>query len=211
MLATTRRVLNPRYPTWPEVPQDVVTVVCEGPSAHWSQAKLRAYCKGPVVAVNRAIAYPVPVDFWATADDPTKLWEWGQAFLHRRTRLFSTHTSLMIWSELLPDIRRVYHWPATEMRHPDLEDENGQFPLVPTLFHVLAWLLHLGTKEVRLLGADFMGSGTPFIEWSWKPMTDADYENRWAVERLYLARSMDHYRAKGARIVRWKKSKPVSL
>ena len=211
MLATAQKVLNPRYPSWPKVPEEVVTVVCEGPSAHWNQKKLKAYAKGPIVAVNRAIAYPLPFDFWAQADEPTKLWDWGQDYLHERTRFFTTHVSLLSWSKLIPDIKRVYHWEASEMKEDYLEDENGHFPLVPTLFHVLAWLLFLKVKEVRLIGADFMGSGTPFIPESWAPMANPDYENRWAIERLYLARSIDHYRAKGARIKRWQKSKPVRL
>lgn len=210
MLAAPQKLLNPRYPSWPERPEEVVTVVCEGPSAHWNQKKLRRHAKGPVVAVNRAIAYPLPVDFWATADDPNKLWEWSQDYLHERTRFFTTHTSLLAWKGLLPDIQRVYHWHSSEMREDYLEDENGQYPLIPTLFSVLAWLLHLGVKEVRLIGSDFMGSGTPFLD-SWKPLADEDYQARWRVERLYLAHSMKHYRAKGARITRWKTSKPVPL
>lgn len=211
VLAAPSKPKNPRYPSWPEQREEVATVICEGPSAHWNQKKLRAHAKGPIVAINRAIAYPIPVDFWATSDDPSRLWEWAQDYLNPKTKLFTTHVSLMSWKGLVPDIRRVYHWHASEMREDFLKDENGQYPLIPTLFPVLAWLLHVGVKEVRLLGSDFMGSGTPFIEESWNPMADDDYQARWNVERLYLARSIDHYRAKGARIKRWQKSKPVEL
>jgi len=206
MLAAETLVSRPPdYPSWPERPEPVATVICEGPSAHGGRQHLLAHLAGPVVAVNRAIAYSTttPIDFWATTDDPRMLWDDYSPLLHEGTRIFSTVNNLLIWKDLGVDIGRVYHWPATYMTEFATEEESG--PLIPTLFPVLAWLLRQGTKEVRLLGADMIGSGTPGIDY--EPVADEGHEMRWAVERAMLAACMRKYRLTGARIRRWNRSK----
>lgn len=158
------------------------------------------------MAINRAIQFSdtVPIDFWATTDDPRNLWTDYQECLHPTTRLFSTRNNLMVWNSLLPDIQRLYHWEPTFMEDLVVGDELA--PLIPTLFPVLAWILRQGTKEVVLLGADMIGSGTPGIDF--RPVADDGHEYRWLVERRMLALSMRRYKAQGSRIVRWSKSKP---
>lgn len=158
------------------------------------------------MAINRAIQFSdtVPIDFWATTDDPRNLWVDYQECLHPTTRLFSTRNNLLAWSSLLPDIQRLYHWEPTPMDAFALGDEDA--PLIPTLFPVLAWILRQGTKEVVLIGADMIGSGTPGIDF--RPVAEDGYDVRWLVERRMLALSILQYRNKGSRIVRWSKSKP---
>jgi len=206
MLATEERPLTPLHPTWPERPQETVTVLCEGPSVFLGRYELLAHSRGPVVAVNRAIAFSheIPIDFWATTDDPLNLWEWAQPSLHEGTRLFSTRNNLMAWEAILPDIQRLYHWTSTYMDELAVGDELA--PLIPTLFPVLAWCLRQGAKEVRLLGCDMIGSGTPGIDF--RPVADEGHVLRWEVERRLLALSHKQYRTQGSRIVRWPMSKP---
>jgi hypothetical protein len=50
------------------------------------------------------------------------------------------------------------------------------------------------------------GSGTHFLA-DWSDDADEGYQLRWAVEREMLAHSVRFYRAKGARISRWDRSK----
>lgn len=197
--------LLPRYHRWPERPQAVATVICEGPSAAARPEALARAAKGPVVAVNHAIGFSdrVPIDFWATTDDPRNLWGDYQEALHEETRLFSTENQLLVWRDLLPSIGRVYHWHGTAMKEYAVGSEPA--PAIPTVFPVLAWLLSVGVREVRLLGCDMRGSGTPGINFTEEE--DEGHGLRWAVERTLLALSMKQYRAKGARIIRWKHSK----
>lgn len=207
MIATEVAPLIPRAQEWPEKPQERVTLLCEGPSAFVGAHELLAHSRGPVVAINRAIAFSpdIPIDFWATTDDPRNLWEWGQPYLHEKTRLFTTLNNLMCWDEMGVEATRIYHWRSTYM--DNLVGADGLAPLIPTLFPVLAWILQQGTKEVLLLGADMIGSGTPGIDFS--PLADEGHALRWSVERRMLALSMRQYRTKGSRIRRWNRSRPL--
>ena len=159
------------------------------------------------MAVNRAIAYgaEIPIDIWATTDDPRVLWEAAQPHLRPDVGFFTTVNNLLVWRDLGVDVGRLYHWRSTYMDDLRLEGEDTG-PLIPTIFPVLAWLLHMGTKEVRLLGADMLGSGTPGIDY--EPVADEGHQMRWEVERTMLAASMRQYRLRGARIRRWQQSKP---
>lgn len=210
MLQATE-VLSPVYSSvWPERRLERVTVVCEGPSAlRASPADLHAAAlDGPIVAVNRAIAFSdvLPIDVWATTDDPRNLWEWAQPHLHDETKLLSVEDKVIVWQKLLPDFSRLYAWHPSSMDAEGLQDEHGLHPLVPSLFPVLAWLLHVGARDVRLLGVDMVGSGTPFLD-DYSDDADEGYQIRWAVEREMLAHTARHYRARGARITRWDRSK----
>lgn len=211
MLATaTAAPLAPAYPLFPETRYRQATVVCEGPSACLaSQEALRAaLLPGPVIAVNRALAFSqtIPVDVWATMDDPRFLWEWGQEHLHPTTKLFSGSDApnIWIWRELLGDDAggRLYARKATYMDELAEYSSDGLAPMLPTIFHVLAWLLQVGAKHVRLVGCDMAGKGSP-IGPEWDPFPDQGHALRWSVERELLALSMKHYRARGARIERW--------
>ena len=211
MIQATHAPLLPAYPGFPEVRAERVTVLCEGPSAfHASQDELQAACAGgPVIAINRAIAFSdrVPIDFWATYDDPRNLWEWAQPHLHSKTKLFTSEDKVIVWDTLLPDFERLYAWHPTSMDGGDVEpDANGLYPLMPTIFSTLAWLLKLQVQEVVLVGVDMAGKGTPFLG-DWDEDSDEMHECRWAVERVFLAHSSRFYRAKGARIKRWDKSR----
>jgi hypothetical protein len=201
-MQTQTAPLAPRYASWPAREEEIVTVLADGPSLHESPHRAAESVCGPVVAVNRALRYSdaIPIDVWAMADDPTNLWDWSDPHRPDGLRYFTVHQNLLVWSELVQDISRLYCWPKTEMNeHP--KTSNGQYALVPTIFHVLAWLLKLGTKRVRLLGCDMAGSGNPGVDW--KLDEELGWRFRWGAERFFLARSMKHYRARGARIDRW--------
>lgn len=191
--------------SWPEKRHEQAVVLCEGPSL-W-KGRLSRYGGVPVVAVNRAIAVArdFPVDVWATLDQPSNLWGWGQEFLHPATKLFTGDDKVIIWQRTLPEVMdRLYSWPVTGM--DGLEDSDGLAPLVPTLFHVLPWLCSLGVKHVDLLGADFSGTSSPLLP-DYSVHSDEGYILRWRVERDMLSLTMKQYRARGARITRWKDSK----
>jgi hypothetical protein len=214
-------LLSPRRPACPDFPERKyleATVVCEGPSAcRASPTRLReALLPGPVIAVNRALAFSqaLPIDVWATMDDPRFLWGWGQEHLHGETKLFSGNDvpNIWLWRELLGETGgdRLYARPPTYMGEDQDPGEtppeallwsDGKAPMVPTIFHALAWLLQVGVKRVRLIGCDMQGSGSP-IGPDWNPEDDEGHALRWAVERYFMAHSFRHYRAKGARIER---------
>jgi hypothetical protein len=208
LLATAVR--PPRFPAWPETRHPRATVVCEGPSACLASSEaLRASpLDGPVVAVNRAIAFSdrIPFDAWATLDDPRHLWGWAQPHLHQRTKLFSSDgaPNILFWRDILGDanIGRLYTRQPTYMDELADYTEGGQAPMVPTLFHVLAWLLQVGVRHVRLVGCDMDGSGSPLAP-TWDRKNDEGHVYRWQVEREFLRLSEKHYRARGARIERW--------
>jgi hypothetical protein len=191
---------------WPETRDRRAVVLCEGASL-WD-GWMHPYRGCPVVAVNRAIAIArdFPVDVWATLDHPANLWEWAQEYLHPATKLFTGDDKAIVWQRMLgPEIlQRLYAWPCTAME--ELEDEDGLAPLIPTLFHVLPWLLSVGVREVDLLGADFSGTSSPLLE-DFSITSDEGHALRWNVERAMLSLTMKQYRARGARIKRWTLSK----
>jgi len=185
-------------------------VVCEGPSACYasSEALLGALLPGPCVAVNRAIMFSdvIPFDAWATMDDPRNLWGMAKKHLHERTKLFSGDEApnILIWRDILgDDVGKLYTRSPTYM--DELTGSDGLAPMMPTLFHTLAWLLQVGAKRVRLIGCDMEGSGSP-IGPEWSPENDRGFHLRWQVEREMLRLSQEHYRARGARIERWQRS-----
>jgi hypothetical protein len=162
-----------------------------------------------VVAVNRAIQFAdvIPFDCWATLDDPRHLWSWAQPHLHPRAKLFSSDgaPNILFWRDLLGDeqIQRLY--TATPTYMDELKDSEGYPPMLPTLFHVLAWLLRLGVKRVRLVGCDMRGTGSP-IAAEWREAEVDGWDYRWEIERELLRLSERKYRAAGARIERWNPS-----
>lgn len=210
MIQVVHSPLAPDYPEWPEMPFSCATVVCEGPSAFNARPEdILAEClPGPILAVNRAIAFSddIPFDFWATFDDPQNLWGWAQPHLHPEAKLFTADGKVVLWGHLPVDLTRLYAWHQTIMEAKGMEDQNGLCPLVPTLFPLLAWILSLGVQEVKLIGVDMSGSGTPFLD-DWQDVADEGYQLRWEVERQFLAHSARFYRAKGARLTRWDPSK----
>lgn len=158
--------------------------------------------------MNRAIAFSaiVPFDAWATLDDPNHLWEWAKPSLHPRTKLFSSDgaPNILFWRDILGDagLGRLYTRQPTYMDELADYTDSGEPPMVPTLFHVLAWLLQVGVKRVRLVGCDMDGSGSP-IGPTWSSTTDEGHKYRWQVEREFLKFSEKHYRSRQARIERW--------
>lgn len=185
---------------WPETPWDAANVLCEGPSI--LDLDPTELLLGPIIAVNHALAVEAPVDFWATSDSPRTLWAWSER--HRRSglRYFTTDQNVGAWQELLGDeVTSVYSGDPTQMGL----DEKTQAPVIlPTLFPVLAWLLRLGVKDVRLFGVDMSGTASPIhSSEAWSPVSDEGHRWRWRVERVLLAHFTRLYRAKGARIERW--------
>lgn len=222
MLVARSAPKAPRCPSWPEVRFQEATVICEGPSACLAshEALRAAILDGPVVAVNRAIAFSaiVPVDAWATLDDPNHLWRWAQPHLHHRTKLFSSDgaPNILWWRDILGDanLGRLYTRQPTYMDELAEFTESGQAPMVPTLFHVLAWLLQVGVKRVRLIGCDMDGTGSPLQlsafassspegRMGWSPTNDEGHHYRWQIEREFLRLSEKHYQKRQARIERW--------
>lgn len=204
------KALTPRFArTWPEKPQETVTVICEGPSAYFEREALRRAVRasaGPVVAVNRAIALScdVPIDMWATTDDPEKgNWDTHSNYMPDGCKLFSVECNLLQWERVLGgEWGKLYLWHNSYM--DELADaEEPCPPLVPTLFPLLAWLLSQGVKDLRLIGCDMKGTHSPFIMEHYDHRADRGHELRWIIEREMLAHSIRHYRAKGARITRW--------
>lgn len=188
---------------WPEVSWPFANVLCEGPSIlAFDPADL---LKGPIIAVNRAIALrTAQAHFWATTDDPRHLWAWSEPYRPRGLRYFTTDQNLGVWQELLQeDITRVY---STEMTEMGLDDDIGRPMTLPTLMPLLAWLLRLGIKRVRLFGVDMLGVGAsidgPGYE-PWEEKPDRKWDSRWLVERVLLSHVIRAYRAKGARCERW--------
>lgn len=206
-------ILEPQAPafaaSWPETPCEAVNVICEGPSSWRNPERLEeSLLEGPVVAINRALAFSgyVPVDLWAAIDDPRNLWEWSTPYLAPETKLFTTDSKVILWQKYIEPgaMEKLYAWHETPM--DEMKDENGLAPVVPTLFSLLGWLLSTGAKKINLLGADFAGNSSPMLE-DWQETPDEGFQLRWGVERKMLALSMRHYRAKGARIERWMLSK----
>lgn len=183
---------------WPEVRWPVANVICEGPSIEDFDPS--ALLLGPTVAVNRAIAIEAArPDFWATSDDPRALWGWSEPYRKPGLRYFSTDQNAHIWVEMLPDFNLFYSVHMTPMGR----DDNGMLVILPTILPVLAWLMRLGVKRVRVFGADMRGMGTPLIG-DWKHDPDRDWKSRWAVERVLFAHMARTARERGARIERWR-------
>jgi hypothetical protein len=74
---------------------------------------------------------------------------------------------------------------------------------MPTLFHALVWLIQVGVKHVRLIGCDMTGTDSPLMA-TWSTETNEDFRYRWALERIMLAHTIRQYRARGARLERWR-------
>lgn len=214
--------LQPHCADFPEQVYREATVVCEGPSACLAptQALQAAPLRGPIVAVNRGIAFSdrLPIDVWATLDDPRLLWRWAQPLLPNRVKFFSSDgaPNILFWRDLLGEygLGRLYTRQPTYMDELAGYTASGQAPMVPTIFHVLAWLLQVGVKRVRLIGCDMEGTGSPLYlsafgsdseenRMGWDSTADEGHVYRWQVEREFMRLSENHYRKRGARIERW--------
>jgi len=203
-------ILPPFFPSWPEEPQPLVNVLCEGPSIE--DVRWTDLLPGPTVAVNHAVALSqtLPVDLWATIDHPEILWSWAARHLHEKARLFTTTNNLMFWQDILGDgiAERLYAWEPTFMvsvnGSPEVKGENGVPAVLPTLIHVLAWLSSLaGTKHVRVFGADMRGSWSNLSAVPFSASEEGGWDIRWAVERKLFALSTQKYRSRGQRLERW--------
>jgi hypothetical protein len=200
---------RPLYAHWPERREVCANVVCEGPSACYASAVdlNAALLNGPCVAVNRAICLSevIPFDVWAMMDDPRPLFSQYGRHAPDGIRYFSGDDApnILFWRDLLgAGIGRLYTRSPSYMDQLACVSPDGAAPMVPTVFHALAWLLQVGVKRVRLIGCDMEGSGSP-IGPTWSKHTDEGHELRWEVERKMLELSETHYRARGARIERW--------
>jgi hypothetical protein len=198
--------LKPLWRNWPEESWPVANVLCEGPSI--LALNPTELLLGPVIAINHALATPTPVDFWATSDNPQNLWAWSEPHRRRGLRYFTTDQALSVYDELLGDeIRRVYSTHMTVM------DEGGEgsrgITILPTIVTVLAWLDGLGVQEVRLFGCDMTGRHSPLhSSQAFALEADDAHAWRWRIERALLAHAIRRDRQRGARIERWKPSRP---
>ena len=184
---------------WPETRWDMANVLLEGPSIRgFNPTELLI---GPVIAVNHALSLPAPVDFWATTDNPARLWAWSEPHRRENLRYFTTDQNVGVFSELLPEhYTDVYSQPFTEMWKDD-----GKPIILPTIIPVLSWLLLVGVKYVRLFGCDMWGSNSPLHSSEPWSEEDPNHSARWKVERTLLSHAMREYRLRGARIERWPK------
>ncbi len=202
--------LAPSCPDFPEKVYRQATIVCEGPGAcEASPLELaQALLDGPVIAVNRAIALSdrIPIDFWAMMDEPKMLWDWGIEQAHASVKFLSgdDYPNIWLWRELLGEDcgGRLYVRSPTYMEALAEVSVDGAAPMMPTLFHVFAWLLQVGVKDVRLIGCDMRGQGSPLSP-EWSPIEDEAHQLRWGIERFMVARSIKEYRKRGARLKRW--------
>lgn len=174
-----------------------MNLLLEGPSILWAQERDLLF--GPVVAVNHAICLDVPIDFWATSDNPNKLWEWSEPYRTPDLRFFTAgDKNLLLMLDLVEDSQRVYGRGETVI---GTDHEKRGNIILPTVIPVLAWLLACGAHRVRLFGCDMRGTHSP-LHMSLE-FTEDDPHSRWIVERSLLAHAYRQYRAQGARIERW--------
>lgn len=197
---------------WPETASERCNVLCEGPSIQ--DLDLEDLLDGPVVAVNHTLSLVtkgVPIDVWATVDDPKNLWEWAQPYLEPETKLFSTENNLLVWTELLGnEPERLYVWEPTYME--GFMDDEGKAPLLPTLSMVFPWLFKVGVRHVRLFGVDMRGSSSHLHQAiPYSDDEDDGWDLRWDVERRLLAVTMRKFRELGGRIERWGTPKRTRL
>ncbi len=153
---------------------------------------------GPTVAVNHALSIRAPIDFWATSDNPNRLWPWSKPHRHRALRYFTTDQNIGVYSQLIRDVTKVYSVQFTEMWKDD-----GMPIILPTIIPLLSWLLQLGVSEVRLFGCDMRGMNSPIHSSEPFGEEEPNHTSRWKVERVLLSHAMRRYRAEGATIQRF--------
>lgn len=203
------RALEPLYArSWPEKGEEKVNVLCEGPSIQ--RLEREDLLPGPVVAINHAISLSskLPIDCWATVDDPKKLWRWSKRYRPRELKLFTTENNLGFWAKLLGEggfNKKMYAWVPTYMEH--LATPTEKAPVIPTVITVLSWLASLkDTKHVRLYGCDMRGSESPLSPGGFSEEEDIGWQYRWAIERHFISLMTKKYRASGKRLERWVKA-----
>ena len=209
MLTATEEALAPAFPGWPERRERFVNVLCEGPSIlEFDPSQL---LPGPVVAINHALSLSdrVPIDFWATVDEPKVLWDWAQPHLHQDCKIFTTENNLAFWVETIgyeDGSRRLYAKEPSYMveteHSPAFLGQNGHAALLPTVTHVLGWLYHLDA-DVRVFGADMRGSDSPLSIAPFSEDEDEGWQFRWDAERRLFALSTKKFRSRGKRLERW--------
>jgi hypothetical protein len=210
MEALATAAIAPAYPDWPETAYPTATVVCEGPGACFASPRElnQALLPGPVIAVNRAIKLSdrIPIDMWALMDDPKPLWEFAGDAIHPEVKFLSGNDmpNIWHWRELLGEdcAGRLYAKEPTYMENLAAVTVDGMAPMLSTIFHVLAWLLKVRARHVRLIGCDMRGAGSP-LAGRWNADDDEDFKFRWEIERVLLAHCVRQYRARGARLERW--------
>lgn len=203
--------LRPRYPLFPETKALCANVLCEGPSI--LRVTRQDLLPGPVVAVNHALALSdrLPVDFWATVDDPKLLWDWSELHRPEGFKLFTTENNSTYWLDLLGEEafnEKAYAWQPTFMEHLGTPEQKA--PVLPTVIPVLAWLSHVGCEHVRLFGCDMTGQNSHLSELPYSSEEDEGWEYRWAIERQLISICHKKYRARGKRLERWGKARSNS-
>ena len=183
-----------------------MNVLCEGPSIE--ALRPEDLLPGPTVAVNHALSLSgkVPIDFWATVDDPDLLWAWSERHRHEQVKLWTTENNTPYYQDFLGEAweGRLYVWVQTFMEH--LKEGDKKPPVIPTVVALLGWLSNMpGVEHVRMFGCDMVGTDSPLAAAGYSPDEDIGWEYRWIMERQLLALAFNKYRLQGKRIERWAK------
>lgn len=184
-------------------------VLCPGPSA--PSIRQQDLLDGPTVAINAAIATDLPVWCWAMTDNPYNLYEsFPQAYQRRDLWFFTLDCWLWHWERLGVEVTRLFSVEAIQIMLPDANGEmrpvlsrRGHRGGMPTIIKVLGWLVScLGAREIKILGADMHGKGspwTPYCRWQPSPQEDSD---RWELERFLVSRAIRKAREFGCTVYR---------
>lgn len=159
-------------------------VIAEGRSAPWIEPQdLLEDARNVVLNRSIMLASFLPVHVWAIQDHPKRLWRFAQEWMKDPARLeiWTVRQSEKDWRELgchnlaLADYEQV------------VDQTSGWYGIMPTLMWTLLQCQKRGARQIRVLAADMIGSGSPFSpEMPWKEEETRDDRIRWEIERRGL-------------------------
>jgi hypothetical protein len=158
----------------------------------------------PTVAINRAVKTTLfrhSAHIWAMWDKPDLLWSECRLGASYAQHVWIGPQSQERWEELLPPM-----WSYRTLSKGLVAHSDGTLRPPYTLMYVIDKIVELGGKEIRVLGADMVGTWKKHLE-DWEEDetesrgTDQGWD-RWAYEREHWDRMVDVATGKGVKLYR---------
>lgn len=173
------------------------TILCGGPSLNDLDPTTFSP-KGPVVAVNFAITYPVHVDYLCALDPPA-------CFLPEVLDAIPSHTIVMcqgihveVWRALG---LRTWHFPSRECEFREqliperCPDMDLAVYTATSMFPAMGVAIHCGARILNVYGADLVGRGGFYKTFGLNDgkKNEEQWEDRWKNQREQLAEMQSYW------------------
>ncbi len=171
-------------------------ILCGGPSLN--QLDPETYSpKGPVIAVNFAVTYPVQIDYLCALDGTQCFSDWVLDAIPRHVTVMCQGCNVHSWRKLG---LRTWEFPSREVDFRELlipkrcPDMSLAVYTQTSMFPAMGLSIHCGARILNVYGADLAGEGgfAGFGKADHEK-TEEDWENRWVRQRGELAEMQSYW------------------